>query len=395
MKRFALFVVVVFSVILALVLTWRLFQIILMFVASLALAATLRSPIERLMDRGIPRVVAIIAVYLAVILGAFGLLVVLYQRLGNELASLPEDLGFLYRGLATQFDIVGRFGPSTFTPFPTPEQMTELLTGGALANAAQPLMGFTQNLATVAANLGLVLILSVYWTADRLRFERLALSLVPVGNRGQVRNIWRAVETGLGRYMRGEFLQSLVAGLLLAPVFALMGVQYPTFWALAAALAWLVPLVGAFIVIVPMWLVVWLQSGALTATLAVVITLVVLGALEFLLERRLYKRDRGTNILLLVVILIMANASGLLGLLLAPPIAIAIHIILTELANPESVVVVSPQVNTTADVESLERELRQVRALMTGTENGASRRLENLADRLDDLLKEAKRVADA
>lgn len=392
MKRFALFVLVVFSIVLAFLLTWRLAQIILMFIASLAVAATLRAPIERLMDLGIPRAVAIVAVYLLVAAGALGLLVTLYQRLGDELANLPEDLGFLYRALATQFTPIQQFGPSTFITFPTPEEMTALLTGGAIANAAQPLMGITQNLATTAGNLGLILILSVYWIADRLRFERLALSLVPVRSRGHARNIWRAVETGLGRYLRSEMLQSLLAGLLLAPLFTVMGIQYPVFWALAAALAWLVPLVGAFIVIMPMWLVVWLQSGAVTATLALVATLLVLAVLEFILERRLYARDRGTNVLLLVVILVMADAAGLVGLLLAPPVAIAIHILLTELASPESVVVVSPSPNSTANVEALESELEHARQLMAATDNGANLRLQNLADRLSELLKEAKDV---
>ena len=333
-EAFRCFAALVFAILLGLVLAWRLSDIVLMFVASLVVSATLRAPIEWLAARRVPRGLAILFSYAVVALSALGLIVVLYWRLGTELSSISEDLSTIYARLRTQFGVLGQVGPGVFSRFPTPEQLTRLLTDSRVGYMERSLMAAGQNLAGTLGNLALVLILSIYWTADRLRFERLALSLLPVHRRVAARNTWRAGETGLGRYLRSELLQSLLVGAMLAPVFTLLGLRWAVFWALAASLAWLVPLVGGFLVIVPMAVVVWVQSGPLTAAVAVVAVLAVLALLEFILERRLYTRERGINVLTIMVALVMADAFGLVGLLLAPPVAVVIHILLRELASP-------------------------------------------------------------
>ena len=332
---------------------------------------------------------AMLLVYSAVGAGAVGLAAFLFSALGQELVSLSEDLSYIYARLRMQFGVLAQFGPSMSGWFPTPEQMTTLLTDEPAGELARSLLGAGQNLAGRLGNLALVLILSIYWTADRLRFERLALSLLPVHRRAAARTIWRAIETELGRYLRSELLQSLLVGALLAPFFTLLGLRWAVFWALAASLAWLVPLVGGFLVIVPMAVVIWVQSGAPTAVLAVAVTLAVLALLEFVVERRLYTRERGINVLTIMVALVMADAFGLVGLLLAPPVALVVHILLRELASPDAARVARSAL--AADVTALEARLAEVRGLMTAQADGKNHRLENLADRLDGLLAEARR----
>jgi len=389
-KRFALFIALVFAILFGLVLAWRLADIVLIFVASKVVAATLRAPIEWLVLRRVPRPLAMLLVYLAAGAGAVGLAVFLFNALGDELGTLSEDLSYIYARLRTQFGVLAQFGPGVAGRFPTPEQMTALLTDARVSETERVLLSAGQNLAGQVGNLVLVLILSVYWTADRLRFERLALSLVPVHRRAAARVTWRAIESGLGRYLRSELLQSVLVGALLAPTFALLGLRWPVFWAMAASLAWLVPLVGGFLVIVPMAVVVWVQSGALTAVAAVAATLIVLTVLEFVVERRLYTRERGINVLTIMTVLIMADAFGLVGLLLAPLLALAVHILLRELANPQEAVAGKPVL--AADVATLSARLADVRTFMSAQSHERDRRLESLADRLDDLLAQAREV---
>ncbi len=391
MKRFALFVTVIFAMLLGLLLAWRLSSLVLAFVASLAVAATLRAPIEWLMVRRVPRGLAILLVY-----GMFGalavlLLVVLYERLGSELAPLSEDLGLIYARLRERFTILQQIGPGIYGQFPTPEQMTQLLTDGQISNVEHALAGMAQGLAGSLGQFVLVLVLSIYWTVDNLRFERAALSLLPAYRRGAARELWRAVESGLGRYLRSELLQSLLAGLLLTPAFMLLDLRWPVFWALAVSLTWLIPLVGALIVIVPMAIIVEVQSGPVTAVLAVAITLAVLALLEFGVERRLYQSGRGASVLMIMVALVMADAFGFVGLLLAPPVSAVFYILLTELADQSVAPAARPLLD--ANVTDLTARLASARDLIASQSNGANRRLESIADRLEDLLDEARRVS--
>lgn len=391
MKRFAVFVAVVFAILLGFLLTWQLSEVVLMFVASLAVAATLRAPMEWLMARRVPQGVAILLIYGLIGLAAFGLLVFLYGQLGRELANLSEELSYLYSRLRVQFSLLGQLGPGFTGRFPTPEQMTQLLTDSQVGNLERVVMGTGENLAGLLGNALLVLILSIYWTADRLRFERLGLSLLPVKHRAAARTIWRSIEERVGRYLRSEIIQSLLVGLLLAPIFTLLGLHWPVLWALLASLAWLVPLVGGFIVIIPMGMIVGLQSGPLTAVLAVLVVVALFALLEFGLERRLYVRERGANVLTIMAVLVMTDAFGLIGLLLAPPVAETIHVLLSELANPAATQPGGPPLDTS--VADLEAQLGSVRDLITAQGENRDRRLENLADRLEGLLAETRRVA--
>jgi predicted PurR-regulated permease PerM len=88
---------------------------------------------------------------------------------------------------------------------------------GSLVNedGFQGLMGITTNLFGFFASLASILILSLYWSADSIHFERLLLSLIPVDKRPTARRIWRGIDKGIGAYIRSEFIQSMLAGLLL------------------------------------------------------------------------------------------------------------------------------------------------------------------------------------
>ena len=79
-----------------------------------------------------------------------------------------------------------------------------------------------------------MIILSLYWSADQMRFERLALSVFPKKHHQRIRQIWRSVETGVGAYVRSEVIQSVLAGIILGTGYGLMGVPYPTILAISS-----------------------------------------------------------------------------------------------------------------------------------------------------------------
>lgn len=319
------------------------------------------------------------------------LLIVLYDRLGSELASVSEDLGYVYARLRAEFRFLAQLAPSEAARLPTPDQVTQWLTDHDIGRLEQDFMAAGQGVTRTLGDAALVLILSVYWTADHLRFERFVLSLIPADRRAVTRRLWRRIEDRLGYYLRGELVQSALAGALLAPAFILLGLQWPVTWALAVSLAWLVPFVGVLLVIVPMAIVVYVQSGLVTVGLAMLAVLAVFLVLQVGLSRALYRRDRGTNVLTIMAALIMADSFGLVGLVLAPPVAEAIYVLLTELATPAASRVDAAEVSL--DLATLEARLAEVQALVPSGGGAGDRRLASLAERLQNLLGEARAIA--
>ncbi len=391
MKRFALAVLLVFAVLTLAVILWRISSIVFLFIASLAIAAATRAPIEALMDRKVARPLAVLAVYgfVLITIGALGYF--LYTTLGRELGSISEDLTTIYRTLAVRWGGgLLQNSPALATRLPTPEQLGQLLAGGEFTGVLRQVAGFTTGVADFLTHAGIAMVLSIYWISDRLHFERLLLSLLPPTQRTRARAMWRTIESGVGAYLRSELVQGVLAAILLAPAFALLGLRYPLFWALAGALTWFVPLVGALIFIVPLWLITWVQNGALVASGGVAYSILVFAFLELVVERRLVTPEARSNIPVLLVMLAMTDAFGFVGLLLAPPVAMSIHIFLTQLITPV-MAATEPEV-LAPTVDQLDARLDEVRSLIDGLQAGSAPRLVNMTERMSDLLQQAREM---
>jgi len=227
---------------------------------------------------------------------------------------------------------------------PPPSKLFEAVTGDQGQLVLPAILGFTQGIGGVVSGALVVLFLSIYWIVNQIHFERLWLSLLPSGQRKQVRGIWRTVEPDLGAYIRSQVVHSLLAGLLLGLGFWLLGSPYPALLALAGALACLIPVVGIALVVVPVLLVGLLTSvqlGLVTALYA----LVVLIALGVWVKPRLFNRRWDNPILTVVLLIALADAFGLVGIIVAPPLSVVCQILWSRLVSRRAVSGAAAQVS--------------------------------------------------
>jgi putative permease len=387
MKDFALKITVVFAILLAGLALWQVRSIVMVFVVSLAITATVRAPMAHLIERGLRRGIAMLVVYGV---GLGGLLILFYLLsfpLALEFTTLSDNLMLAYTRLQEGRAVFSRFDPLIADRLPTVEELAAILTGDQLTVFGEAVINATQNLGGIIGQFLLAMVLSIYWTADQLRFERFWLSLLPVAQRARAREVWHSIEAQVGAYLRSEIVQSVLAGLLLAPGFWLMGINYPLIWALFVSLAWFIPLVGWLIVVVPLWVMIALGEGAVTATGAVAYTLIILAFLEFFVERRLYTQTRYTNVVVILVMLIMVDAYGIVGLLIAPLLATAIEVLLAKLVEKPTKTVTETLSDT--DISKLKARLEETRQLLATVDAPTVPRLVNMTDRLEGLLSQA------
>ncbi len=217
---------------------------------------------------------------------------------------------------------------------PMSDTLIEAYTGDQGQLVLPAIFGPTQEIGGILSAVLVILFLSIYWSVNQIHFERLWLSLLQPEQRKQARDIWRTIESDLGAYIRSEIIQSTLAVLLLGTGYWLMGSPYPTLLALIGALAWLIPVVGAPLAVIPLLLLGLLTHMPL-GLFTIIYTLVVLVALQVWVEPLLFKRNWDNPILTLVIMLAMADAFGLLGILIAPPLS-AVCLILWNLllSNP-------------------------------------------------------------
>ena len=343
-KQLAVFGTAIMTTLLALVVLWHLRIVVVYVLISLALAAALRPLVNRLVERGFVVRVAWILVYLVALVSFCFLLFLTGETVINEIQQLARVVSVQDKWMLPAWLEGSSFQLALVAQLPPPSKLFEAVTGDQGQLVLPAIFGFTQGIGDVASGILIILLLSLYWSINQIHFERLWLSLLPSGQRKQARGIWRTIELDLGAYIRSEVVQSLLAGLLLGLGYWLLGSPYPSLLALIGAVAWLVPVVGASLaVILP--LLMGLLTGVQLSLVTVLYTLVVLIVLQVWVEPRLFRRKWDNPILTLVILLVMADAFGLLGLILAPPLSAVCQILWNLLVSNRAVSGAAAQVS--------------------------------------------------
>jgi predicted PurR-regulated permease PerM len=385
-RRLAVISAAVMITLMGVFLLWQ-FRIVVVYVlVSLALTSALRPLLQRLV--GVSLVVRglWILLYLAVLI-SFGFMLFFageyaiaeVQQLAQTLSAqdawnLPEWLA----GSPFQLALVAQL--------PSPSMLYEAFTGDKGQLVLPALLGFTKGIGGAFSGILIVLFISIYWGIDQIHFERLWLSLLPSGQRKQARSIWQTIELDLGAYIRSEAIQSILAGLLLGLGYWLLGSHYPILLALVGALAWLIPVVGVLLaVILP--LLMGLLTGVQLSLVSALYTLAVLIVLQVWVEPRLFRRKWDNPILTLIILLAMADAFGLLGILVTPPLSAICQILWRLLFSNRVVLGAATQIS-----DLKERQMRVWDTIQTMDEppvalvNSSMERLAQLIDKAEPLL---------
>jgi putative permease len=393
MKRLALSTAIVLATLAIVTILVRFPEAVLLFLITLAIAAATRPMVETLSLRGLPRGVAVVITYLSIIGSVVVVLFAVSGLLFADLQHLGDRFIIYYDTIWKSWPTGSQLQQTIIGQLPPPQQLITDITGEKGTALAQTLLGITSSsFATLSQVFG-VLVLSVYWTIDRIHFERLWLSLLPAEIRARWREVGRDVETDLGGYIRSEVVQSLLAGFVLGLGFNAIGLPYSNLLALFCALAWLIPWLGGPIAVIGVFLAGWITSGLAMAAGAAVMTGVVLALLELLVEPHMFHRRQYSPWLAVLFILALGDSVGLAGIIIAPPLAA-----MTQMIGRRMMQETAPIFATNQDLESARRiaqlddRMTEVRALIGLMEAEPNPQTMSMLNRLGSLIGEANQV---
>lgn len=391
MKRLIWYTAVVMGTLTAAILFWEFRNVVILFLLSLAVNAAVTPIAERLEDRGIPRVIALLLIY-GLSLTLIG--TIIYAISGSlivELQELADDLAIDYERVKTGWPQGNGFQRMIVRYLPPSDELYQAIAGEQGIALAQTALGVTASFFDVLTDAVIVLVLGFYWSLGHEHFERIWLSLLPPGQRARARDIWRALEQGVGAYMRSELVQSFLAGVLLGLGYRLMGVPYPTLLAVLGAIAWLFPWVGVLLAVIPV-LLVGLISTMPLGIIAALYTIVIFLLLEVYVEPRLFNRRRYSSLLIVLIMIALADAFGMIGILIAPPLAAAIQIFFSRLLRQPATIATQEHTQRIAD---LKQRFALVQAMLEERDEPSTPELRSVINRLERLIEESSRTPEA
>ncbi len=334
--------IVVLTVLLVLGIVGLLYLVgeILLLVLMAAILATGLSPLVEAIERRtwtrrrrrLSRTSAIAAVYIGLLVSLILVGSILVTPIVSESRQFLEKAPDLYRKLR---DLIVDLGQRyTWLPDLTtildrlPQEagrLTEYL--GAATGVAFRVFGGVVSGVTV-------LILSFYMLFEGPAIKQGFLGLFPRKHHRQLEKVLQHVALKFGGWLRGQLFLGLVIGVAAGLGTWILGLPYPFLLGLVAGVTELIPMIGPVLGAIPAVLVA-LFIGPVWRILAVIVFFTVIQQTEGnVLVPRVMKQAVGLSPLLtLVAIMVGVNLMGIIGALLAVPIAAALQVIVGEIVR--------------------------------------------------------------
>jgi predicted PurR-regulated permease PerM len=316
----------------ALYLFWQLRLIVRWALIAVFLTVALDPAVTWLNRRShMPRIVAILLIFLALLLALVGLSALMFPPLVVQVRGFVDTLVHLARqpGGAEQAlrQFADRFGLGGFVDS-LREQLAAL--PGRLSGAAGPLLALASGIIGSITALLSILLITFFLLLDGQRFVEEGLNLIPQAHRPRLQRILSQSARAVYGYISGNLAISLIAGVTAFIVMELLQVPYALVLALLVALLDLIPLVGATLGAVIV-IVVGFFVSPLTGILLVVYFVIYQQVENNVLQPLVYGRSVHLHpLVVFLAVLIGGQLLGILGALLAIPVAEIIRILIVE-----------------------------------------------------------------
>ncbi|WP_311257110.1 AI-2E family transporter [Microbacterium sp. WCS2018Hpa-9] len=292
-------------------------------------------PIVAFIERKLPRPAAVAIVVSAVVLVFAGIILAIVPLLIEQVTNLINDGPQMvedFMASAWFKDVSEQFG-STFDDaaqgvlsFVQDPGNILNISGGVFAVGAGIAGGFT--------GVTIVLILTLYFMASLRSMKRVAVRFVPMYQRDTFGGLLEDVSGAVGRYVMGQASLALINGVLSLIVLSIIGAPVPALLALIAFIGSMIPLVGTLSASIINALICLIVSPV-TALIAFGYYLVYMQIEAYVLSPRIMNKAVAVPGSLVVIAAIAGGAlGGILGALVAIPVAASIIIIVQKVVFP-------------------------------------------------------------
>ena len=298
------------------------------FVLGAAIAFLIQPAVLRLHAAGVPRILAIIVVFVAIIVVLAGLVLLIVplgvsevsqlQLQAPALASAAQDrLNSLQPVRIFGMDIDLKGQTATIN-----SHLREYLLG-QFGNAVT--LGLTA--LTTALQLLLMFIVAFLLALEAPAVRRDLRRVVPNDYRTDFDQIWRKVRKMLYAYVRGQLIVAALIGVLSGLACWFVGLPDPVALGLIAGVTALIPYLGPFIGAVPAVLVGLSQSPGKALLIALFYLLISNVVLNLIYPKVVGDAVRLPPLLVIVALIAGFSWGGILGMFVAVPIAATLRIL--------------------------------------------------------------------
>lgn len=336
---------VVLGLLMGLYLLYQIGNILLMFFIAFFIAAAMDPLIDLMQGKRIPRAIGVILVYLLIFLLVALLISYLLPLIAQQLFSLAGTIN----------DFILKLSQTPTVDLPFGEQLRQVLdeiykavdikvVAVQLQNSLQlissQLLNLGSNLWSIILlvsnglfNFMLILILVFFMTVDEMAIENFCVSIFPNRFSPYITKRLQMVKVKIGEWIRGQLLVSVVAAVISFIGLAAVGVQYSLLIAVITGICMILPVFGRVVAAVITVPIVLNQSPALALFLIIYYFIISQFENNIIVPLLMNKAVGLSPIIIIFALLVGFQFMGVLGLILAIPIATIVSIFAKDLGR--------------------------------------------------------------
>lgn len=319
------------GVLLLLVFAYFIRDILLMIFVSIIFAALIEPVVNFLADRRIPRTLSAIGIYLALFLFFALTLRLIIPPIAEQVGLLVSNFPDLWARIAENFNTLQQYSQQQGLVDNIQQSLSSLQ--GGLEKAASGIYSFIVTVFLDLINFVFILVVTFYLVVQKDAIHKMFKTVAPEKYHEYIIDVIGRIQSKIGDWARGQLILGLIIGLLSFAGLIFILPKYALVLALIAAVMELIPYLGPMIAAVPAVFLGFMGPPiSLGRGLAVLILYVIIQEAENnIIVPQVMKKQVGLNpVVILIIMLIGARFAGIIGIILAIPVATVVSIIIKD-----------------------------------------------------------------
>lgn len=303
------------------------------FFIALIISYLLHPIVSALHDRGVPRSIAVLLIYVLF----FGSITVIVMNAFPVLLSQIKDFAEHLPNMLNRFQ-GWMDGIRHDHTNPIPDSFQDGI-DATLENLEKKIgQGFTNvlswigNTINIAVTIALVPFVAFYILKDYQLIEKTVMTFVPKKGRRNIIRLVKEIDEALGNYIRGQLLVCAVVGLLAYIGYLIIGLPYSLMLASIVSITNIIPYLGPFIGATPAILVALSVSWEMALSVLIVNLIVQVLEGNVISPQIVGKRLHIHPLFIIFSLLIGGELAGIVGLIFAVPVFAILKVIIQHVS---------------------------------------------------------------
>ena len=305
-------------------------DLILVLLMSIVVASAIEPATQWFMRHRIPRLFAVILIYLSIAVCLVGIVFFLILPLLSESSDFLKNFP-VYFNATTVSDTINSNNFLSSQPFVA--GLTHSL------NFEQVTLNINEIITTLSSNafgsvakvfggilsFFLMIVISFYLAVEDDGVGKLLKAITPIKHEKYVVALWKRSQKKIGLWMQGQLVLAIIIGMLVYLGLMMIGVPNALLLASLAAAFEIIPLFGPILASIPAIMIAFVTGGFSLAILVVGLYIIVHQFENQLIYPLVVKKVVGVSPIVSIVALVAGfQLAGVLGLILSVPVAAAV-----------------------------------------------------------------------